>query len=332
MHTILSHYVTEKIHLGDMSVQDELAMVPLFCTDICGPEYITLKTALTGGLVVTEITEGGSVPELKVTNETGKNVLMIDGEEMAGAKQNRVLNTSILLAAGASLVIPVSCTEHGRWAYRTERFEDSNVCMSPSLRSRKNISVASSLKSSGRFRSDQGDIWNGIAEMHNRHGTDSQTGAMKDIYERKRQDIGVYQHAFPCHDRQCGIVVLIKGRVAGVEMVSQPEIYRQLHDKLINSYAMDIPMSLSGKSGPKMIKVKKIMERIKDAKEERFPSVALGEDCRYTARELIGSALVVDTCIIHLAFFRTAHRHKGHVPPDQMVSASRRRTNLSGLS
>jgi len=51
------------------------------------------------------------VPELKVTNLTGKHVLILDGEAVAGAKQNRVLNTTILIGAGTSLVIPVSCTD-----------------------------------------------------------------------------------------------------------------------------------------------------------------------------------------------------------------------------
>jgi len=311
METNLTKWFTEKIHLGEMTIHNELAIVPLFCTGYGGPEYITLKTALSCGLTIGEVKEGGSVPELKVINLTGKNVLIIDGEELFGAKQNRVLNTSILIAAGASIVIPVSCIEYGRWIYRSERFEDSNVCMSPSMRSRKNASVSSALKSSGQYRSDQGEVWESISELHSSHGTASQTGAMKDAYERKRQDNDAYQKEFPCQDGQCGIVVLIKGRVAGVEMLSNPEIYHQLHDKLINSYAMDIPMSRPGKSGPVIVKVQKILDRIKNATEERFPSVGMGEDCRYTARGLMGSALIVDKWLVHLAFFRTNRRKQG---------------------
>lgn len=149
------------------------------------------------------------MPELKVTNLTGKHVLILDGEAVAGAKQNRVLNTTILIGAGTSLVIPVSCTEHGRWAYHTDRFEDSDVCMSPSLRSRKNLSVSMALKSSGQHRADQGDVWESIAELHHRHGTQSGTGAMKDAFEHKRQDIDSYQKAFACQDGQCGMIVVI---------------------------------------------------------------------------------------------------------------------------
>ena len=77
----------------------------------CRPEpvYLTLVEALAlDGFKVTEISEGGSVPSLRVVNETPHHVLLFDGEELKGAKQNRILNTSILIAAGTALDVPVS--------------------------------------------------------------------------------------------------------------------------------------------------------------------------------------------------------------------------------
>ena len=47
---------------------------------------------------VTELDEGGSVPELRVRNLSGASVLLLDGEELMGAKQNRVLNTSVMVS------------------------------------------------------------------------------------------------------------------------------------------------------------------------------------------------------------------------------------------
>jgi hypothetical protein len=65
---------------------------------------------------VTELNAGGSVPELRLENNADLPVLLVDGEELVGAKQNRVLNLTILAPAKRTTVIPVSCVEAGRWA------------------------------------------------------------------------------------------------------------------------------------------------------------------------------------------------------------------------
>lgn len=59
------------------------------------------------------------MPQLAVINDGPIAVLIIDGEELIGAKQNRVLNTTVLLKERSKTVIPVSCTEQGRWQWRS---------------------------------------------------------------------------------------------------------------------------------------------------------------------------------------------------------------------
>ena len=63
-----------------------------------------------------EVSRGGSVPELKVVNKSDRMLLILDGEELVGAKQNRIVNTTILIAGNTATVIPVSCVEQGRWS------------------------------------------------------------------------------------------------------------------------------------------------------------------------------------------------------------------------
>ena len=64
-----------------------------------------------------------------------------------GAKQNRVINVTVLVAAGVKFVLPVSCVEAGRWRYQSRHFE-SKFCAPPSLRNKK-------LKAVHRNRSEQ---------------------------------------------------------------------------------------------------------------------------------------------------------------------------------
>jgi hypothetical protein len=69
------------------------------------PTYLLLETALEKGLVeIRELGPEGSVPELRLLNRAGRPVLIVEGEELVGAKQNRVVNVTILVAAGGELV------------------------------------------------------------------------------------------------------------------------------------------------------------------------------------------------------------------------------------
>src|SRR6266849_5450815 len=84
--------------------------------------YRTLDEALARStLDVTEINQAGSVPLLQVTNKDDAPVFLMAGEHLVGAKQNRVLNASILVPARSELPIPVSCVEAGRWSYRSPK-------------------------------------------------------------------------------------------------------------------------------------------------------------------------------------------------------------------
>ena len=85
--------------------------------------YLLLEEGLRKGLVtIREVSEGGSVPELTVENRADLPLLIVDGEELVGAKQNRVANLTMLLPAKKTTIIPVSCVEAGRWSYSRPDF------------------------------------------------------------------------------------------------------------------------------------------------------------------------------------------------------------------
>ena len=106
---------------GPVTHSGHLAVVPLLDREgtASPPFYDTLKDAVGAGVArVTEISEGGSVPELLVVNDGPRPVLLVDGEELVGARQNRIVNITLLVPAHGKLHIPVSCVEAGRWSYR----------------------------------------------------------------------------------------------------------------------------------------------------------------------------------------------------------------------
>ena len=54
-------------------------------------EYLLSDEGIgSGSVTVEEVSEGGSVPNLLVENKGDIRILFIEGEELVGAKQNRV--------------------------------------------------------------------------------------------------------------------------------------------------------------------------------------------------------------------------------------------------
>jgi hypothetical protein len=323
MNRVIEDYLTE-LNVGDLQAFKGMSVLPVFRNGYEPIVHLTLNEAIAqGNLVITELSHAGSVPELKAINKGAIAVLVLDGEELSGAKQNRVLNTTILVKENSEIVIPVSCTEQGRWTHQSEHFSDSGVMMASHLRSAKNRSVSDSLHSQRGYRSDQGMVWEGIEELHRTGQTHSSTGAMRDAYEQKSSELEEYLEAFPCLKAQCGMLVFVRGSIAGLDVIPCLTAYRSLHRKLLTSYAMEAQMPGRGDDKQQTPRQgEKFLRKIPSCSESHFPSAGEGDDYRYIADGLVGSGLVAKEKLVHLAFFPT----KSERTPEHISAVSRRRS------
>ena len=164
------------------------------------------------------------------------NLLILDGEELVGAKQNRIVNTTILIPAKKTVVIPVSCVEEGRWSYDTERFHSEERIMAPTMRAMKAQQVNYSVRLSGEYRSDQGVIWNEISEKASRRKAESDSMAMAEIYKKERPAIDDYLENFAMVDSQIGAIFLINGKVVGMDCFGKAETFEKTFKKILESY------------------------------------------------------------------------------------------------
>lgn len=293
------------IELGASQIFDNIELIPLFNSKLNGTEYLTMKEALDQSLIqISELNDEGSVSELKVINKAKKPVLLIDGEEIKGAKQNRVLNTTILLDKDSETVIPVSCTEGGRWSYTSKYFSDSDVVLSPSMKMQKSSFLNVSLGQTNRFNSDQSRIWENIDEMSSKAEHYSPTGSMRDIYDSKNEELQAYMKAIKCLPHQKGIFVLINGRVAGFDLLSNERAFTVLHDKLVKSYLMEAILNKKHISRDSSAdKANRFIKDIEQTTEKKYKSVGLGWDHRFTGEGVVGSSLVDEKSVVHMAFF-----------------------------
>jgi len=295
------------VRLGAAQRCAGLAAFPLFADDGEGPPYLTLAEALAAGLlVVQELGEGGLVPQLVAVNDADAAVLILDGEELRGAKQNRSVNVTILLAPKSRTVIPVSCTEAGRWAYRTRAFEDSGEFVPHEVRARKVASVSENLKSGGRYASDQGAVWDSIAALSVSLGRHSPTSAMRDVVEQERGRLTACEQAFPLLPGQRGLLVTVGGAVRSLDWVSRPEAWKRLHDRVVRSHAMSAAATAAAVAPPADTAerdeeaAREFLARAAEAALTDRPSVSLGTDVRLESRDQLGAALLHDGTVVHL--------------------------------
>lgn len=131
---------------------------------------------------------------------------------------------------------------------------------------------------------------------------------MKDVYQENKINLEEYLKAFYCSPCQRGIFVFIDGEIAGWDILSRGFVFEIIFPKLVKSYAMDALIKNQKKitisRNPKE-EARRFLEGIKDCREDKYPSTGQGFDYRFEGEDKVGSALVVDNEIIHMAFFRT---------------------------
>ena len=330
-----------EVKLGEPQHYRNMSVFPLLFSGKSKLEYTMLRKALKQEhIMITEISENGSVPELKLFNVTESYILLLDGEELEGAKQNRVLNTTLLVYPKSELKVPVSCTEQGRWNRVSAAFHDSEKIMFSRARGNKMSSVHQSLKYGGGYQSNQSEVWKDISQLQNKLNIHSPTSAMKDIYDKEKDNLDDFLKAFPVIGGQCGIIVGLGGHVVGLEYLSSSDCYLDVHSQLIESYTMDaldeifskVPTLKEGEFRQVGQKVRqeltieetqRFLEKIWSASYETYPSAAAGKDVRLESEDIVGSGLVEKEELIHLSAF--ARHTTGQQYSPRMASYRHRR-------
>jgi hypothetical protein len=295
------------VAFGPATSFQNLTLVPLVAGRDREADYVVLDEALARGWVrVTEVGESGLVPELTIDNRGEMAVLLLDGEELVGAKQNRVLNLTILVPPRHRSTIPVSCVESGRWRRVSHHFGSAPRAQFAEGRAAKMQQVTSSLRAHGSRRSDQRAVWNAIAEKAVRLKAESDTSAMSAMYERLDHSIEDFVAAFPPVERQVGAVFLVNGRLAGLELFDASSTWRKLSPKLVRSYALDAIDRKQAAPPVTSHDGRFLIDAVVSSESAVFPAVGEGEDVRLSGHDVTGAALVARERAIHVSAFLTA--------------------------
>ncbi len=290
--------LTETIQLGDPVEHRGVVIAPLFPRRQPGAEYLTLEEAIPLGFRVEEVDEAGSVPELAAHNPLEKNVLLYDGEELLGAKQNRILNVTVLVAAQSLTKIPVTCVEEGRWSTRTEFLRSAPHMSYPELRRRKAEQLSAEPMARGAAQSA---VWDEVRAKSGRLDVDSPTLAASEIYGARENDLEKLRKRFPLESGQSGALFTLGDRMC-VDYVSRPEAFARLYPKLLNGYLLDAIEWLD-REPVGFEDVAAFYLAMESAARSRRPSAGLGEDVRLRGDTVVGSGLKLDSELVQLCAF-----------------------------
>lgn len=268
-------------------------------------DYLLLEDGIAQGKVrVTEVHAGGSVPELRLENNADLPVLLVDGEELVGAKQNRVLNLTILAPAKQITVIPVSCVEAGRWGMSWTDLKTADHMMYSLGRGEQLAQVTASMRSNGTRKSDQQAVWRNIAAKAMRLKASSPTGAMSAIFESQASSLEEFTRAFAWQEGQCGVAFAIGGQVLGLEIFDHAEVMRRFFQKLVRSYALDaLDADPSAHEAASVEAACALVTQIGAAQSFAEQALGLGKDVRFNGPEICGAALWAQERYVHICSF-----------------------------
>jgi hypothetical protein len=307
----------DSIQLGDPVEHDGVVIAPLFPRLRPRAGYLTLEEAIPLGFRVTEVDAAGSVPELRAHNPLESDVLLYDGEELVGAKQNRILNVTVLAAAGTETLIPVSCVEQGRWSARTASFTPARHAAYPELRRRKAVALSAAPLARGIAQSE---VWADVSAKAERLDVHSETGAQADIFEAREKSLADRRRAFAAVPGQCGALLALGRDRLCLDYVSRPDAFARLYPKLLDGYLLDA-LELPAPTPADTSALEAFLAAAAAAPRSRRPSAGLGEDVRLRGDRVVGSGLEHDGELIQLSAFST----DGAAEPQTRVARPSRR-------
>ena len=284
----------QNIELLQPQVHENIAIIPLR-TERNYIDILTLKKGLELGLVEVKECDTSQVNTVIVKNRAVTPLILIDGEEIIGGDQNRIVNSTILIDAGNMMQIPVSCSEKNRWAFKSEFKQSEYMANYNTRRAKEYASRVSS--------SYQDVIWSSIDCLEAENDYASPTSAMEESYENIKAAQNEIIKEFRIVDGQTGVLVMVDGEIKGFELFLNSEIYRDFHEKIIKSYLIDSKI----KNNMFTVNIEAAEEVIGHAFDASFEKKSSnGIETAYTFEndEGLGTLYIFKDNIVHWSYFK----------------------------
>lgn len=233
-----------KLSVGEASVLLGVELVPLLLNESDSQaDAVLLEEGIASGQTqVNEVGEGGVVGQVRVLHRGGVPLLVLQGEQILGAKQNRSFNSSFLVEPGAEVVLPVSCVEQGRWRHTTRSFVAGSTTLAPEIRARKLKRVNDSIRTTGTYDSNQRSVWSDVHDYMEATGTHSATSAYEDARRTRAEETERAMSTLRPLPDQVGLAVVRDGRVVLIDLFGSSRLFARAFQKCLRGALADLPL------------------------------------------------------------------------------------------
>jgi hypothetical protein len=295
----------EKLAVGEAVSVLGVQIVPLFLRSLNGDaDALLLEEAIqTGQTEVNEVSEGGVVGQVRVLHRGKLPLLVLQGEQILGAKQNRSFNASFVVGPGKDVVLPVSCVEQGRWQRKSAAFTAGSTTLSPEIRARKLKRVSESITMSGSYDANQQSVWSDVQAYMNATGTHSATSSYEEARQERAQEAERELAKLAPVPGQTGLAVVRDGRVVVLDVFGSPQLFARAFKKCVRGALSDVSLEAPKAKPAKKAEdvVEAALETLAKTSPTRAPSPADGDTFSGQADSVAFTAAVYNGAVYHCA-------------------------------
>jgi hypothetical protein len=286
--------------IGEPETRDGLTLFPLLAPRIGeAPRLVSLEQALERGWLEIVEKDGGTVPEVWLTNRSDRTIFIMGGEILSGARQDRIVQRDLLVSPWRKrLAVPVFCVEEGRWHYTSKSFGSEKNLGTYKLRS----------KAQAARPAAQEQIWGEVALANESLGVASDSGAYQDAY-RDAKVAGRLDSLQKSlldlarrHPDAVGVIVGFGNRIISLDLFATPELFQELWPKILKSTVF----AYIGEAGKGRVARKQAAELLRELERggyEAREALDLGLELAMDNERWSARALVHREALVHLAVF-----------------------------
>lgn len=279
------------LSLAERQNYENMTVVPILSDTNTPFDVLDLKEGLKMGLVKIEECDNSNIEQVKLKNNSISPLILLDGEEIAGSLQNRIVTQTMIIAPKSEMEIPVNCSEKGRNEYKSE-FQYSDYIANSNTRRKKAYNKNNPL---------QEVVWNSIDDLETDKNTSSKTKALRDSYEKNKYDIDSYLKHFKMENNQIGVICIVENKV-GLEIFNNHSLYEKYNEMLLRSYIID--SSNKEKINISNKELENILDSINDDSFIKKEAVGLGKYYKISNSYGNGHILIYENNMVHANFFK----------------------------